>query len=182
MYSQDSTPFGFTSLSSQIRTVSGTSVGGSEVSFLDQGYEDIELNKINPLTTTRLVASPANETARLTDLPKNRSTTLSMRFQTFDENLSPVVDTMNGTIIFGRNRLNKPVTDYVNDERVKLNVGDPHSGIYISNRVDLKQPATSIKVLISSDRKILLISEHCLSYSDLIRKVLNNHLNCSRIR
>ena len=144
---------GATSLSSQIRTVSGTSVGGSEVSFLDQGYEDIELNKINPLTTTRLVASPANETARLTDLPKNRSTTLSMRFQTFDENLSPVVDTMNGTIIFGRSRLNKPVTDYVNDERVKLNVGDPHSGIYISNRVDLKQPATSIKVLISSDRK-----------------------------
>mgnify|MGYP001294146206 CR=1 FL=1 len=144
---------GKTSLSSQIRTVSGTSVGGSESSFLDQGYEDIELNKINPLTSTRLVASPVNETARLSDLPKNRSTTLSMRFTTSDENLSPVVDTMNGSLIFGRSRLNKPVSDYANDERVKLIVGDPHSGIYISNRVDLKTPATSIKVLISSDRK-----------------------------
>ena len=144
---------GKTTLSSQIRTVSGTSVGGSEISFLDQGYEDIELNKINPLISTRLVASPVNETARLSDLPKNRSTTLSMRFTTSDENLSPVVDTMNGSLIFGRNRLNKPVSDYANDERVKLNVGDPHSGIYISNRVDLKTPATSIKVLISSDRK-----------------------------
>ena len=144
---------GKTTLSSQIRTISGTSAGGSETSFLDQGYEDIELNKINPLTSTRLVASPVNETARLTDLPKNRSTTLSMRFTTSDENLSPVVDTMNGSLIFGRSRLNKPVSDYANDERVNLNVGDPHSGIYISNRVDLKQPATSIKVLISSDRK-----------------------------
>ena len=144
---------GKTSLSSQVRTVSGTSAGGSESSFLDQGYEDIELNKINPLISTRLVASPVNETARLSDLPKNRSTTLSMRFTTDDENLSPVVDTMNGSLIFGRSRLNKPVSDYANDERVKLIVGDPHSGIYISNRVDLKTPATSIKVLISSDRK-----------------------------
>ena len=144
---------GQTTLSSQLRTVSGTSAGGSESSFLDQGYEDIELNKINPLTSTRLVASPVNETARLSDLPKNRSTTLSMRFTTDDENLSPVVDTMNGSLIFGRSRLNKPVSDYANDERVKLTVGDPHSGIYISNRVDLKTPATSIKVLISSDRK-----------------------------
>ena len=144
---------GKTNLTSQIRTVSGTSAGGSESSFLDQGYENIELNKINPLTSTRLVASPVNETARLSDLPKNRSTTLSMRFTTDDENLSPVVDTMNGSLIFGRSRLNKPVSDYANDERVKLTVGDPHSGIYISNRVDLKTPATSIKVLISSDRK-----------------------------
>ena len=144
---------GQTTLSSQLRTVSGTSAGGSESSFLDQGYEDIELNKINPLTSTRLVASPVNEAARLSDLPKNRSTTLSMRFTTSDENLSPVVDTMNGSLIFGRSRLNKPVSDYANDERVKLTVGDPHSGIYISNRVDLKTPATSIKVLISSDRK-----------------------------
>ena len=144
---------GNTSLNSQLRTISGTSVGGSEISFLDQGYENIELNKVNPLTSTRLVASPVNETARLSDLPKNRSTTLSMRFTTSDENLSPVVDTMNGSLIFGRSRLNNPVSDYANDERVKQNVGDPHSGIYISNRVDLKTPATSIKVLISSDRK-----------------------------
>ena len=144
---------GNTSINSQIRTVSGTSVGGSEISFLDQGYENIELNKVNPLTSTRLVASPVNETERLSDLPKNRSTTLSMRFTTSDENLSPVVDTMNGSLIFGRSRLNNPVSDYANDERVKQNVGDPHSGIYISNRVDLKTPATSIKVLISSDRK-----------------------------
>ena len=35
---------------------------------------------------------------------------------------------------------------------VKLNTNDPHAGVYISNRVDLKQPATSLQVLISANR------------------------------
>ena len=143
---------GKTKVSSQIRTVSGTSAGGNEVSFLDQGYEDIELNKVNPLATTRIVASSQNEAVRVSGLPKNRTSTVSMRFTTEDENLSPAVDTMNGTVIYVRNRLNKPVSDYVNDDRVKLN-NDPHAAVYISNRVDLKQPATSLKVLVSSDRR-----------------------------
>ena len=30
---------------------------------------------------------------------------------------------------------------------------DPHAAVYISNRVDIKQPATSLKVLVSSDRR-----------------------------
>ena len=143
---------GRTKISSQLRSISGTSAGGNEVSFLDQGYEDIELNKINPLTTTRLVASSQNEAVRVSGLPKNRTSTLSMRFTTENENLSPAVDTMNGTVIYIRNRLNKPVTDYVNDDRIKLK-NDPHAAVYISNRVDLKQPATSLKVLVSSDRR-----------------------------
>ena len=143
---------GKTKVSSQIRTVSGTSAGGNEVSFLDQGYEDIELNKVNPLATTRIVASSQNEAVRVSGLPKNRTSTVSMRFTTEDENLSPAVDTMNGTVIYVRNRLNKPVSDYVNDDRVKLN-NDPHAAVYISNRVNLKQPATSLKVLVSSDRR-----------------------------
>ena len=143
---------GQTKLSTQLRSVSGTSAGGNEVSFLDQGFEDIELNKINPLTSTRLICSSQNEIGRLTDLPKSRSSTLSMRFTTEDENLSPAVDTMNGTVIYVRNRLNKPVDNYVLDDRVKLK-NDPHAAVYISNRVNIKQPATSLKVLVSSDRR-----------------------------
>ena len=30
---------------------------------------------------------------------------------------------------------------------------DPHAAVYISNRVDIKQPASSLKVLVSSDRR-----------------------------
>ena len=52
---------GQTAISARTRTVSGTSAGGNEVSFRDQGFENIELNKINQLSTPRLVASPINE-------------------------------------------------------------------------------------------------------------------------
>ena len=143
---------GQTQINTTIRTVSGTSAGGNEVSFLDQGFEDIELNKTNPLTSTRIVASSQNEDERVSGLPKNRTSTLALNFTTEDENLSPAVDVMNGTVIYVRNRLNKPVTDFINDNRIKLN-NDPHAAVYISNRVDLKQPATSLKVLVSSDRR-----------------------------
>ena len=143
---------GQTALSARTRTVSGTSAGGSEVSFLDQGFEDIQLNAINPLSTPRLVASPINETARLNDLPLNRSNTIAIRLLSGDKNLSPVIDTMNSSISYIRNRLNNPIDDYALDSRVNLNSNDPHAGVYISNRVDLKQPATSLQVLISAQK------------------------------
>ena len=143
---------GQTALSARTRTVSGTSAGGSEVSFLDQGFEDIQLNSINPLSTPRLVASPINETARLNDLPLNRSNTIAIRLLSGDKNLSPVIDTMNSSISYIRNRLNKPIDDYALDSRVNLNSNDPHAGVYISNRVDLKQPATSLQVIISAQK------------------------------
>ena len=143
---------GQTALSARTRTVSGTSAAGSEVSFLDQGFEDIQLNAINPLSTPRLVASPINETARLNDLPLNRSNTIAIRLLSGDKNLSPVIDTMNSSISYIRNRLNNPIDDYALDSRVNLNSNDPHAGVYISNRVDLKQPATSLQVLISAQK------------------------------
>jgi tRNA(Ile)-lysidine synthase TilS/MesJ len=99
-----------------------------------------------------LVASPINETARLDDLPLNRSNTIAIRLLSGDKNLSPVIDTMNSSISYIRNRLNQPINDYALDSRVKLNSNDPHAGVYISNRVDLKQPATSLQVFISAQR------------------------------
>lgn len=146
------TPGDTTFVNAQMRTVSGTSAGGAEISFIDQGYESVELNQINRLSSTRLVCSEINETNRLTELPKNRSTTLAVQFSSQDPNLSPVLDTQNGVLILQRNRLNSPITNYVTDSRVKLTSGDPHSAIYISNRIDLKQPATSLKVLVSAYR------------------------------
>ncbi len=146
------TPGDGTFVSSQLRSVSGTSAGGSEISFLDQGYEDIELNQLNDLTSSRLVCSEINETTRLTTLPKNRSTTLAIRFNSENANLSPVVDTQNAQIILRRNRLSNPIVNYSRDDRVNQLTGDPHTGIYISNRINLQQPASSIKVLIGADR------------------------------
>ena len=146
------TPGESTAVSATIRTTSGTSAGGSEVSFIDQGYEAVELNVNNNLTSPRIVASQINETTRLTNLPKNRSFTLGIQLNSSDPNLSPAIDIQNMAMIYGRSRLNNPISDYAVDGRVNLNREDPHSAVYVTNRVDLKQPATSLKVLVSSYR------------------------------
>ena len=46
----------------QIRTVTGTSAGGSEVSFIDQGFENIAIDNENKLSYPRLLCSAINET------------------------------------------------------------------------------------------------------------------------
>ena len=146
------TPGKNTTVSGQIRTVSGTSSGGSEVSFNDKGYESVQLNKINFLPDPRLVCSQQNETNRLTSLPKNKSFTLRVNLSSEDENLSPVLDMQNAFMILGRNRVNNPISDYALDGRSNTITGDPHSSVYISNRIDLQQSATSLKVLIGAYR------------------------------
>ena len=146
------TPGENTTVSAQIRTVSGTSADGSESSFIDQGYESVQINEQNNLSSTRLVASEKNETERLTDLPKNKSFTLGLSLSSSDPNLSPVIDTQNTAIVYGRNRINQPIDDYVLSGSVNLVEGDPHSAIYVSRKVTLKQPATSLKVLLGAYR------------------------------
>ena len=146
------TPSESTTIEAQIRTVSGTSAGGGEIPFIDQGYEPITLNEPNLLNTPRLVCSRINENTRLTGLPLNRSFTLGVRMETTDPNLSPVLDSMNCNVVYQRARLNKPINDYAKDGRSNATTGDPHSAVYISNRVDLKNPATSLKVLVAAYR------------------------------
>ena len=142
-----------TSVSSTLRTVSGTSVGGSEVSFLDQGYESVSLNTVNELSSPRMVCSRINETENLSSLPNNKSLTLGIRMETSNNNLSPVVDLREAaTFVFGRNRLNNPVSDYSSDLRVRQVTGDPHSSVYISNTVNIQQPARALKVLLTAYR------------------------------
>jgi hypothetical protein len=71
---------------------------------------------------------------------------------TEDQNLSPVLDIQNAYMILGRNRVNNPVSDYALDGRSNNITGDPHSSVYISNRVDLQQAASSLKVLVGAYR------------------------------
>jgi len=142
-----------TSISSTLRTVSGTSSGGSEQSFIDQGYESVALNKVNELSTPRIICSRVNETERLTSLPRNKSLTLGVRMGTSNTSLSPVIDlTEAATFVVSRNRLNNPIQDYVKDSRSNKLSDDPHSSVYISNEVSLQKPATSLKVILTSYR------------------------------
>lgn len=146
------TPGENTTINAQVRTVTATSSGGSETSFLDYGFEAIELNNSNKLASSRMVCSERNELTRLTSLPNNKSFTLGLSLVSENENLSPVIDIENGTVIFERSRLNNPISNYIEDGRVNLTNNDPHSAIYITNRVNIKQPATSLKVIVSAYR------------------------------
>ena len=142
-----------TSISSNLRTVSGTSAGGSETSFIDQGFEDVSLNEPNELGTPRMVCSRVNETDKLTSLPRNKSLTLGIRMSTNDTNLSPVIDLSEAaSFVLIRNRLNNPVSNYAADPTTNQLSGDLHSSAYVSKQVNLAQPATSLKVLLTAYR------------------------------
>ena len=73
--------------------------------------------------------------------------------ETSNSNLSPVIDVSEAaTFVCNRNRINNPVSNYVSDPRVNNVSGDPHSSVYISKKINLIQPASSLKVILSSYR------------------------------
>jgi hypothetical protein len=146
------TPGSTTRVTSSIRTISGTSADGSESSFIDEGFEPAILNETIFLPTPRLVASKINETDKLSSLPKNKSLTLNVNMSSDDPNLSPALDIKNATFILGRNKINNPIglENYATDSRTNGLEDDPHGSIFVTKRVDLEQPATSLKVLVGA--------------------------------
>ena len=144
-----------TSTSARIRTVSGTSVGGSEESFIDQGFEQVQINEYNELTTPRIVAAKGNEDRYLTNLPRNKSLTVNLTLsKTASSSLSPILRTDTAFVELINHRLNNPigVGNYAVDGRVDNIANDPHAATYMSTLVDLVKPATSLKVLFSAYR------------------------------
>jgi hypothetical protein len=146
------TPGSSTSATSIIRTTSGTSVGGNETSFLDNGFEPIQLNSLNTLRSIRLVCSKENETEYLDNLPRNKSFTTGITLNTSDSNLSPIIYLNTAFTEFISSRLNNPISDYASDGRVNSILNDPHAAVYVSNTVNLAQPSTTLKVILSAYR------------------------------
>ena len=66
----------------------------------------------------------------------------------------------NATFILGRNKINKPISDYGTDVRTKQIKDDPHGSIFVSSIVNLAQPATSLKVLLVQVFNLMQISEY----------------------
>ena len=64
-----------------------------------------------------------------------------------DTNVSPVIDTDRISVVTTTNRVNRPVTNYVDDNRVTdKSDRDPNQAVYISKRVDLENPASFLQV------------------------------------
>jgi hypothetical protein len=143
------TPGSTTSASAQIKSTTGTSVNGSEVSFNESKFEDVQLNKLNKLNSTRIVCSKINE---VTYLNSNKSFTSRITLNSKDSNLSPMLFCDNASTELHSNRLNSPVSDYASNRDVNSLIYDPHAAIYVSNTVRLAQNATSLKVIVSAYR------------------------------
>jgi len=146
------TPGQTTNVTSEIRTVSGTSAGGSEIPFTDEGYESVEINQPNFLSSPRIICSSINEAENLSSLPRSKSFTMAVTLSSQDPNLSPVIDTQNTTLILQRNRVNNPISDYAKDSRVNQLKNDPHNSAYICKKISLKQPASSLRVFVGAYR------------------------------
>ena len=141
-----------TSIEARIRTTTGTSVNGNEISFADRGFEDISLNSTNQLSETSAIYSKVNELSNLTTLPGNRSFTMELLLSTSDNKVSPTIDLRRVNIMTIMNRINNPVSDFVLEPRVNQLSGDPNAAIYVSKIVKLQKSADSLKVLFDAYR------------------------------
>lgn len=141
-----------TGLELNLRTISGQSAGGSEISFADQGFQEISLNENNYFTSPRLICSRLNETENVVgeDIEGDKSLNLSINLTTTDTRLSPVIDLDRVSLILTSNRINNPVTNYITDERTSTLKDDPHSFVYATKPISLETPASSIKVIVSA--------------------------------
>ena len=150
---QTSTPPG-TSITAKVRTISATSVGGSEDSFQDQGFEDINLDEMNHFDTPRMIASQLNQAYELINVtPAAKSLTMEFTLLSDDENISPMIDTERMSAVLSSNRLSDG--DFSNDsfmKRTKTTGEDPNTATYISNMVILDSPSTSILLEFSGYR------------------------------
>lgn len=146
-----------TNISAQIRTFSATSVGGDEISFLDNGFQNLSLTNTTYFNSPNIICSDVNETRMITGSPGNRSLTIQMLLTSSDSRVSPVIDTTNTSIETYSNLINNPIgiqtaSSYALDNNVRSLYDDKHSTIYVSKPVKLKLPANSLKVVLSASR------------------------------
>jgi len=139
-----------TNISSKVRTIDGTSVDGTEISFVDNGFENISLDSNNYFDSPRLICSKVNEDSRLTNLPGKKSFTLSLDFSSSNSFVSPVVDLDRVSMVLISNRVNNPITNFTTDNRVSNLEQNPSSFVYATNSIELEAPSTSIKIIVSA--------------------------------
>ena len=145
-------------MTATIKTTNATSPSGSETSFgQSTSNTTIPLNENFKFETSRLVASPVNET---NELGGAKSFFFDIGLSTTKSNLSPVIDLDRASIIAVANRLNNvdtsadvyPTTDFVASTEPE---GDQNAFIYITKRVPLENPATALKVFFAARKHYL---------------------------
>lgn len=141
-----------TNIQGRVRTFSGTSSNGSENSFEDLGYSNIDINRLAVFDTPRIIASQVNEERFIKNSPGNRSFDMEFVLTTDDERVSPLIDLEEVSVKLGSYRLNQPISldSYATNDTVRSLSEDPHACIYISKPIYLNFASNSLKVLLSA--------------------------------
>ena len=139
-----------TNISGEIRTITGKSISGNEIPYINNGFETIAINETNYLSTPRLIASKVNENDKLVNIPGAKSLNMRLLLNTVDTRVSPVIDSQRVSAIFTSNRVNSVITNYATDSRVNSIDADPTACQYISKEIVLENSASSIKILVSA--------------------------------
>lgn len=141
-----------TNLSLKFAGTSGTSVDGNQASFIkdvSSQAKTVTINDNYEFSSPKMICSDINETLELSG---TKSLNLFFTLTTTKENLSPIIDTDRKTLVAVANRLNNvtsssdvyPTEDFVSATEPD---GDSLEAIYCTKKVQLKTPATAIKLL-----------------------------------
>ena len=145
-----------TSITGGFITTSGTSISGSEQSFAKSTTTRVlPLNDNYYFPSTNLIASSINETNEMGGV---KSLSVPITLSSELETVSPVIDTQRMSVIAVANVVDKidssadvyPTTIY---KPMTEPEGDNHSAIYMTKKVNLETPATSLRVLLDISRE-----------------------------
>ena len=145
-----------TTISAKLKKTTATSPSGSESSFiLDTSSVSIPLDETFNFDTTSMVCSAPNEA---NELSSTKSMFLDLTLTTTDQNISPIIDTDRLSAVVVANRINNidssadvfPTSEFA---AMTEPDGDGNVAIYITKRVSLENPATSIKVFFAGHKR-----------------------------
>ena len=145
-----------TSITGGFITTSGTSISGSEQSFAKSTTtRALPFNDNYYFPSTNLIASSINETNEMGGV---KSLSVPITLSSDIETVSPVIDTQRMSVIAVANVVDKidssadvyPTTIY---KPMTEPEGDNHSAIYMTKKVNLETPATSLRILLDISRE-----------------------------
>jgi len=176
-----------TGLGLKLASTSGTSPSGTETSFskIDKDEISLLLNEPSDLDRTNIIASDVNEEL---EMSSRKSLEVKFSLTSTATNLSPVIDLEDASVVLTANDINSvnsssdvyPTTDFVDSTESS---GDQNACIYITKKVALENPATSLRVnfaankLGSADIKVLfkiLRSDDSFDFDELGYEFFNS--------
>ena len=142
-----------TEINAELKSTSGTSPSGSETSFTTATTAiSVPLNENFNLDTSRIIASPINETNELSGA---KSLFLDLKLETGNTNVSPVIDLDRCSINAIGNVVNN--VDSASDVNETFFAstepeGDNNAAIYMTKKIALETPATALKVFFAGNK------------------------------